>query len=88
MSKHISGAEGAQACDSPPPGWYCTRERGHDGPCAALPLHSSTRPEPKFIAWRCEKCGSYHAVLFPDSECDHCNGDSIAKRMGLIKSDL
>lgn len=22
-------------CTVPPPGWYCTRERGHDGPCAA-----------------------------------------------------
>lgn len=24
-------------CDVPPPGWRCTRERGHDGPCAAWP---------------------------------------------------
>ena len=24
-------------CTMPPPGWYCTRERGHDGPCAAHP---------------------------------------------------
>ena len=24
-------------CQIPPPGWYCTREAGHDGPCAALP---------------------------------------------------
>lgn len=22
-------------CDRPPPGWRCSRERGHDGPCAA-----------------------------------------------------
>lgn len=22
-------------CDRPPPGWHCTREPGHDGPCAA-----------------------------------------------------
>jgi len=22
-------------CDLPPLGWYCTREKGHDGPCAA-----------------------------------------------------
>lgn len=26
-------------CTVPPPGWYCTRERGHDGPCAAHPAH-------------------------------------------------
>lgn len=24
-------------CTIPPPGWVCTRERGHDGPCAAYP---------------------------------------------------
>lgn len=24
-------------CTLPPPGWYCTRERGHEGPCAAHP---------------------------------------------------
>jgi hypothetical protein len=27
----------AVACDKPPPGWHCTRERGHDGPCSAWP---------------------------------------------------
>jgi hypothetical protein len=24
-------------CTIPPPGWRCTRGRGHDGPCAAWP---------------------------------------------------
>jgi hypothetical protein len=24
-------------CNVPPAGWYCTREAGHDGPCAAHP---------------------------------------------------
>lgn len=24
-------------CDVPPPGWRCTREKVHDGPCAAVP---------------------------------------------------
>lgn len=24
-------------CKTPPEGWYCTRECGHDGPCAAYP---------------------------------------------------
>jgi hypothetical protein len=23
------------ACERPPAGWYCTREAGHEGPCAA-----------------------------------------------------
>lgn len=25
-------------CGAPPPGWRCTRSKGHDGPCAAIPL--------------------------------------------------
>lgn len=24
-------------CDRPPAGWRCTREPGHEGPCAAMP---------------------------------------------------
>jgi hypothetical protein len=24
-------------CQIPPEGWTCSRESGHDGPCAALP---------------------------------------------------
>lgn len=27
----------ASVCDSPPAGWRCTRQPGHDGPCAAVP---------------------------------------------------
>lgn len=25
-------------CDLAPPYWFCSRDRGHDGPCAARPL--------------------------------------------------
>ena len=25
-------------CKVPPEGWYCTRESGHSGPCAAYPV--------------------------------------------------
>lgn len=28
-------------CTVPPPGWRCTREPGHDGPCAALPVEET-----------------------------------------------
>jgi hypothetical protein len=24
-----------QGCEVPPPGWWCSREPGHKGPCAA-----------------------------------------------------
>jgi hypothetical protein len=27
-------------CVVPPEGWYCTREGGHPGPCAALPIEA------------------------------------------------
>lgn len=36
----LAGYEAAQAdakvCHVPPPGWRCTRDAGHDGPCAAV----------------------------------------------------
>lgn len=28
---------GEGGCDRPPVGWSCTRDAGHDGPCAAVP---------------------------------------------------
>jgi hypothetical protein len=29
-------------CKLPPPGWWCSREPGHDGPCAARPTDGVT----------------------------------------------
>lgn len=29
--------EVAQRCERAPKGWWCSREEGHDGPCAARP---------------------------------------------------
>ena len=29
------GSPGPSECDLPPAGWWCSREHGHDGPCAA-----------------------------------------------------
>lgn len=34
----------ADPCDLAPPGWVCTREIGHDGPCAAWPLYPDLLP--------------------------------------------
>ncbi len=34
------------SCQIPPPGWYCTRAEGHDGPCAALPNLSNQTISP------------------------------------------
>lgn len=32
----------ADTCMLPPPGWKCTREAGHNGPCAAVPVEGPT----------------------------------------------
>lgn len=32
-------------CEVPPAGWYCTRAKGHDGPCAAIPIMQSEASE-------------------------------------------
>lgn len=32
------GPPASPACDRPPAGWRCSRESGHDGPCAAWPV--------------------------------------------------
>ncbi|WOB06517.1 hypothetical protein [Piscinibacter gummiphilus] len=34
----------AQQCNVPPPGWRCTRQAGHDGPCAAIEALPWWRP--------------------------------------------
>lgn len=34
-----------ELCTLPPPGWECTRQAGHDGPCAAIPAPISVPPQ-------------------------------------------
>lgn len=29
-------------CDKATPGWYCSRQKGHDGPCAAHPIRKQS----------------------------------------------
>lgn len=38
-------------CTKPPAGRHCTREAGHDGPCAAVPLmrHSDDTPQGSYV---------------------------------------
>lgn len=35
-------------CEVPPAGWRCTREAGHDGPCAALPTDIKERDRDRY----------------------------------------
>ena len=32
-----TGEPSPTVCELPPPGWACTREPDHEGPCAAIP---------------------------------------------------
>lgn len=45
----IRGLKAEQAasavCDVPPEGWSCSREKGHDGPCAASPSRTDGDPD-------------------------------------------
>lgn len=34
----------SRGCSLPPPGWFCTRRKGHEGPCAALEQHRAYMP--------------------------------------------
>lgn len=40
-----------RTCLRPPPGWHCTRQPGHEGPCAAWPVDPDHdgRPRPSRI---------------------------------------
>jgi hypothetical protein len=36
-------------CEYPPDGWWCSRRRGHDGPCAARPTVEKVYEIVKFV---------------------------------------
>lgn len=38
-------------CQAARPGWWCSREPLHDGPCAAHPWNDDPRLEGKAIDW-------------------------------------
>jgi hypothetical protein len=40
-------------CDKAPPGWFCTRDAGHEGPCAAV--EETTQRERSSIEDRLER---------------------------------
>jgi hypothetical protein len=35
-----------EVCTVPPEGWYCTRQKGHEGPCAAHPKQETIMSKP------------------------------------------
>lgn len=50
-------------CEVPPPGWVCTREKNHEGPCAAHPTDETVYQ----MAW--ERWG---AVAQAQMACEEC----------------
>ena len=71
------------ACELPPPGWRCSRDKGHDGPCAA-------RPVAKVIASAeaiCLLTAIRQAMKEPDGGSWRGLRD-IADKRGLFHDDL
>lgn len=56
-------------CTLPPSGWWCSREPGHDGPCAARP--DLVEENPYFVEVDdngCSKCGAGRNWVVVDPE--------------------
>jgi len=77
-------------CDRLPEGWRCTREKGHDGPCAALsltstdksdgwlPIETAPRSGEEMLLWWCNAgigLGGY--VADERGEGWMCDGDQV-----------
>lgn len=43
VNAYVRARKAKPSCERPPHGWVCTREHGHEGPCAALPALAETR---------------------------------------------
>ena len=61
-------------CKFPPIGWYCTREPGHEPPCAAWPKDAS---KVEFIGVSIDsnpecQCGCKYSIHLDGGSCDHC----------------
>lgn len=63
-------------CTLPPPGWHCTREYGHEGPCAAVPTNNKMNTDFVEILHRLH-------ILFPINR----NGTSFKGTHHLIIND-
>lgn len=73
----------AATCRRPPTGWYCSREPGHDGPCAARP-----EPEPQMTEALIQGLGQFPhcdvGVLHARGECDYCDRHPVWQALRVI----
>jgi hypothetical protein len=60
------------ACTRPPEGWSCSREPGHEGPCAARPIRLS-KPGHEGTYWCCEADFGKH-----ENECPNYSEEAHA----------
>lgn len=56
----------APHCEAPPEGWFCTRDAGHDGPCAARPVSELCPSSP----WRIHIVDT--SMESGPNNCFHC----------------
>jgi hypothetical protein len=49
MSTPTAAGAGPQSCSKAPPGWFCSRSPGHDGPCAAWRLEQASIDGPTAV---------------------------------------
>ena len=59
----------AERCSVPPCGWWCSREPGHEGPCAARVI--AERPKPACHVCK-DKRTLFNDVLQQDAPCPFC----------------
>jgi hypothetical protein len=98
MREPITADGFGAGCMIPPPGWYCTRAAGHDGPCAALPIGPNpdrcrgwvSNPAPNHdepCAWPCARESGHSGACRTDA-LDTAEAaalaDQLARAGGLL----
>ena len=66
-------------CQLPPPGWWCSREPGHDGPCAAREVKPDVRYDQfgrihprEWAMWPWQQCRARREPGHPDGRWGRC----------------
>jgi len=74
-------------CPIPPPGWWCSRSPGHEGPCAARVsvVRTLTWYERLWDFWRGRRCRKGNHLWRPSDgpfpkECPQCEAEELAAK--------
>ncbi len=74
-------------CDKAPAGWYCTRDAGHDGPCAAKPVKESVMNESEAFELIHQGHQFPHCdprILHAPGKCQFCDKEPEWQAMRII----